>query len=138
MSTLQTKRFRTIQVRLDAAATAGREFSLMDQDDLKDAIIEGIEVFTFTDTPLTDKGAPVVLDGDAVNLALCMVEGSTQKERYIPYFPQRTAINAGVVRRYRDLRPSWPQCVVRVVGDLAATEVSYAYIGVHYRFADDV
>lgn len=137
MQQLQTKRFRTIQVRLDAAAGPGRDFSLGDQDDLKDAIIEGIEVFSESDTPATEKGAPVVTDADAIKLALCMVEGSTQKERFIPYWPQRSVINSGIVRRYRDLRPSWPQCSVRVVQALANVGVSYAYIGVHYRLATD-
>ncbi len=137
MEQLQTLRFRSIRIALDATAAAGREFSFLDQDDLKECIVEGIEVFSASDIPITHEGGAVVSDVDAIKLSLCMSEGSTDKERYIPYWPQRVTINAGVVRRYRGLRPSWPQCRIRVVQALAGVTVQYAYVGIHFRYLTD-
>lgn len=131
---IRTKRFRVISIRLEPAATTGREFSFGDQDDLRDAIIDGVEVFSEADTPYDQNGNPVVTIGDAPNLSVCLTEGSTDKVRYIPYNPMRTVINGGIVRMYDNLRPSWPQCRIRVNSTLGSVIATWALVGVHFHY----
>jgi len=131
---IRTKRFRLISIRLDAVASTGREFSFQDQDDLRDAIIDGVETFSEADAPYDQQGNPVVTIADASNLSVCITEGSTDKVRYIPYNPMRTVINGGIVRMYDNLRPTWPQCRIRVNNTLASPIATYALVGVHFHY----
>lgn len=137
LGTMKTIRFRTIAVRLEATAAAGQEYSLNDQEDLKTAIIDGIETFTASDTTHSVEGLPVVTDADAVRLCVFYAEDSTDKAKAVPYMPQRSSINSGIVREYDKMVLTFPNCRVRVVETLDG-DVQYALIGVHYHFPKDI
>lgn len=135
---METRRYRNIAIRLPATAAAGLEFSLNDQEDLKGAIIDGIETFNDADLSFTEQGLPVVTAADSVKLVCYYAEDSNDKIRAIPYVPQRTAINAGVVRQYKNLRINFPVSRIRVTEALANAAVSFAVVGVHYHYAKDL
>lgn len=133
-----TKRFRTIAVRIPAGSSAGREFSLQEQDDLKGAIIDGIETYNDQDLLANEQGLPIITAADSVKLVTYYVEDSTDRVKAVPYTPQRTAQNAGVIREYRNLVMNFPNSRIRVTQLIANGSDSYALIGVHFHYASDV
>lgn len=135
---LRTIRFRQVQVKITGSATAGNEFSFGNQEDLAEAIIDGIETFNAADVPNTETGQPLVTAADSIKLVLYVNEDSNDKERAIPYEPQRATINSGIIRQYRNLVITWPKTRVRVVSNFAATTDTYAMVGVHYHYPKDV
>lgn len=135
---LRTVRFRTVQVKLTGSATAGSEFTFGNQEDLVGAIVDGIETFNVTDQPFTETGQPVVAAADAIKLCLYVSEDSNDKERAIPYEVQRSTINSGIVREYKNLKISWPKTRVRVCANLATATDQWALIGVHYHYPKDI
>jgi hypothetical protein len=135
---IRTKRFRTIAVAIPAGTPAGIQIPIPDQDDLREAYIEGIETFSLSDAAATPQGLPVVSDGDATRLSITLVDRSTSRVKQMPYAPTRRTLNAGMVREIRDLQCTWTQSSILVTDTIQASETTWALLGVHYRYDSDL
>lgn len=132
-----TIRARLIEVQLPLAAPAGSEVPFPDQNDLRGAVVTAVETFTADNITFGPSGVPAINSTDATKLAVTLVENSVEKVKLIPYQSFNRALNGGVVRQFRDLRPTYEQCTLRVVELLAAGSVETALIVVHYEYPSD-
>lgn len=130
-------RFRLVEVRLPAAMNQGAEIPFPEQNDLRDAIIEGVETFTANDSTQGPSGLPAITAADALDTVLVLSDSSDDRIRNIPYQAGSRALNAGVVLGFRNLRLTWDQCRVRAVTTHASAAENVALIGVHYRYPTD-
>lgn len=132
-----TTRFRLIEVRLPAGANAGAEFALPEQNDLLNAIVEGVETYTAADLTTGPSALPAISQADALDTALVLSDSSDDRVRNIPYQSANRALNGGVILAFRNLRLTWDQCRVRIVANHASAAENVALIGVHYRYPKD-
>jgi hypothetical protein len=116
---------------------AGQEITLPDQDDLRDAIIEGIETFTAADIVATPQGLPVISDLLSRGILLTFAEKSNDRVKFLPYHPARAVLLSGQVRQFVGWSITWPQSRARCVAPLNNDEQIYLMIGVHFRYATD-
>jgi len=130
-------RTRLIEIQLPLAMPQGAEVAFPDQPDLRGVIVTGVEVFTADDIATAPSGTVVVPSADALNLVMTLVEGSDEKVRQVPYFSCRRVVNAGNVRDFRDLSPTWDQCSIRATLALAVGTVTSALVMVHFRYNRD-
>lgn len=138
MSNLRTLRFRVVTVQLPANFTAGQEIPFPDQDDLRNALIEGIETFTDADQAQTAEGLPVIQDTDAPSVVAIIAQNSNDRVKYLPYRPSRAVLLAGQVRQLAGWVITWPQCRARCVADLNNEAPVNLLFGVHFRYPTDV
>ena len=134
---IPTLRARLIEIPLSATAPQGSEFPFPDQPDLRGAEVTGIETFSALDLTAGPNGLPTISAADSLNACLIITEASDEKARFLAYTSCRRALNAGRVREFRDLRPTWDQCRVRIVAALAAATQTSALVLVHYRYPRD-
>jgi hypothetical protein len=134
---IPTVRARLIEVQLPAAAPAGSEIALPDQPDLRGCIVTGVETFTLADVTKGPSGSDTIAAAEAEKLCLTMVENSVEKVKLIPYQSFNRALNGGDVRQFRDLRPTYEQCTIRVTDTLGTAVVEVALIVVHYQYESD-
>lgn len=131
-----TNRSRAIVVPLINVGT-GLVANFPDQNDLRSAMVLGVETFTSAEQLTSRDGRSVVSPADALNLAVTLVDSSDQKVMDVPYQAFNTILNSGQVRTYRDLVLTWEQCTLRNVAPLS-TDTSSALVMVSYALAGDV
>jgi hypothetical protein len=130
-------RFRLVTVTLPAGALAGSEIPIPDQDDLRQAEIEGIETYNATDLTQGPDGVAVVSAADAIRLVVILADQSNDRVRFMPYQTARVSVLAGETRQFDNWIVTWPQCRIRIVQTLAAVTPTQAVIGVHFRYPSD-
>jgi len=132
-----TVRARLIEIQIPAVAPVGSEIPFPDQPDLRGVRVTGIETFTNANVTSAPSGLATVSAADATQLCVTVVENSVEKVKLIPYQSFNRALNGGVVRAFRDLRPTFEQCSIRVVTLIAAAAVTSALVVVHYEYESD-
>jgi hypothetical protein len=134
---IPTNRARLIEIQIPAAAPAGAEIPLPDQPDLRGVIVTGIETFSRDDVAFAPSGLLTIQAADGVKLCATFVQDSVEKVKLIPYQSFNRALNGGNVRQFRDLRPTFEQCVIRVVDVTTNATPEAALIVVHYAYNND-
>lgn len=138
MSNLRTLRFRTVVIQLPTSFAAGNEVTFPDQDDLRDAIIEGIETYSADDSSQTPEAQAVIASALDNRLTVVLADKSNDRVKYLPYRMARAVLMCGQVRQLNAWPITWPQCRIRCVQSLGnASGPVYAMVGVHFRYPSD-
>lgn len=132
-----TTRARLIEITLPIGAAAGSEIAFPDQPDLRGCYVTAIETFFLDDILNGPSGAPTVDATDQAAIFLTMVEASTEKVKLIPYSSFNRLLMGGIIRYFRDLRPTFEQCSLRLSTTLANPAVQAALVLVHYEYESD-
>jgi len=132
-----TKRARLIEIQLPVGAPAGAELSWPDQPDLRGCYVTAVETFFISDITAGPSGTVAVDGTDQAAIFVTVVENSTEKVKLIPYSSFNRLLMGGIIRYFRDLRPTFEQCSLRIATTLVNPAVQSALILVHYEYESD-
>jgi hypothetical protein len=132
----KSPRSRLVTVTIPATAAPGL-IEFPDQPDLRGCELLGFEVFDDKGLAVAPNGVAVVTATQTVALTVTLADASDKKVREVPYASCIRTTNAGQVRAYQGLVPTWEQCGIGVVSALANVTPLAAVVLVHYRYPND-
>lgn len=99
--------------------------------------VVGIEAYTSTQLAATTSGVAMVTAGDAVKVALTLVDASTELIREIPLVSLISANNGGLWKEFVPFLVNWQRSKIAVTQAFAAATPSAVGISVFFRKLTD-
>lgn len=126
------QRTQLIGVVIPQLTGAGAKIYFPDIPELRDAVVDGLEVYTSGELAQMPDGNTVVasLEGATVNL----VQESDRRGQDFPLFALNSSNYGGIWKEFTGWRLNWQKCYVQVVdGSISAVTAAVA-INVFYHY----
>ncbi len=130
------RRSQLVSVLIPANASQGARIAFPDIPELRDALVDGLEVYNSDELSIDPQGNTVVTSTQLTVLSLNLLEKSDRRGADFPAFGLLSSAYGGIWKEFTGWNLNWQKCTVQVTQNGAFGAAASLPVNVFYHYPE--